>query len=140
MHSLLMPFVLALSPPAGDLSYAAPIPAGNYADLLSSDLRVYNDGFGGQNTPNSGETWSQFIAAVGSTDVGFISLDLDGGFTSSQEMLVSDFQVNNADLTATPLPAALPLFMGGLGMIGLVRRRRKRKDAGAQSAAAPGSA
>jgi len=28
----------------------------------------------------------------------------------------------------TPLPAALPLFAGGLGVIGLLARRRKRKD------------
>jgi hypothetical protein len=31
--------------------------------------------------------------------------------------------------TATPLPAALPLFAGGLGVIGLLARRRKRKAA-----------
>ena len=30
---------------------------------------------------------------------------------------------------ATPLPAALPLFAGGLGMIGLLTRRRKRNAA-----------
>jgi hypothetical protein len=29
-------------------------------------------------------------------------------------------------ISATPLPAALPLFAGGLGMIGFVARRRKR--------------
>jgi hypothetical protein len=29
----------------------------------------------------------------------------------------------------TPLPAALPLFAGGLGVIGLLARRRKRKVA-----------
>lgn len=32
-------------------------------------------------------------------------------------------------VTATPLPAALPLFAGGLGMIGLFSRRRKQKKA-----------
>jgi hypothetical protein len=31
------------------------------------------------------------------------------------------------NLTATPLPAALPLFAGGVGMIGVIARRRKRK-------------
>jgi hypothetical protein len=34
---------------------------------------------------------------------------------------------------ATPLPAALPLFAGGLGVIGLVARRRKRKAAEASA-------
>ncbi len=33
--------------------------------------------------------------------------------------------------TATPLPAALPLFAGGLGVFGLLARRRKRKNAAA---------
>jgi hypothetical protein len=32
-------------------------------------------------------------------------------------------------VSATPLPAALPLFAGGLGVIGLLARRRKRKGA-----------
>jgi hypothetical protein len=33
-----------------------------------------------------------------------------------------------AAISATPLPAALPLFAGGLGVIGLFGRRRKRKN------------
>ena len=37
----------------------------------------------------------------------------------------ADISVTAAD--ATPLPAALPLFAGGLGMIGLLARRRKHK-------------
>ena len=67
---------------------------------------------------------------------------------------VTDNSVNNADIvvnlrsdtggisqphqvdfdiapTATPLPAALPLFAGGLGVIGLFARRRKQKNAAA---------
>ena len=35
----------------------------------------------------------------------------------------------NPFLNPTPLPAALPLFAGGLGVIGLLARRRKRKVA-----------
>jgi hypothetical protein len=31
-----------------------------------------------------------------------------------------------------PLPAALPLFAGGLGVLGLVVRRRKKKIAAAR--------
>jgi hypothetical protein len=33
-------------------------------------------------------------------------------------------------VSATPLPAALPLFAGGLGMVGLLARRKKRKAEG----------
>ena len=36
--------------------------------------------------------------------------------------------------STTPLPAALPLFAGGLGMIGLIARRRKRKPSAAIAA------
>jgi hypothetical protein len=67
-----------------------------------------------------------------------------GGFGQSQ--VVSDFSTtctNGApdctyalsgtvtlasDVSTTPLPAALPLFAGGLGMIGLISQRRKRKN------------
>jgi hypothetical protein len=39
-----------------------------------------------------------------------------------------DNVVFSANLTATPLPAALPLFAGGLGILGLVGARRKRRQ------------
>jgi hypothetical protein len=35
--------------------------------------------------------------------------------------------VGAPNVSATPLPAALPLFIGGLGMMGLFGRRRKRE-------------
>jgi hypothetical protein len=41
----------------------------------------------------------------------------------------------SGSLTTTPLPAALPLFAGGLGVIGLLARRRKRKHAAVLAAA-----
>jgi PEP-CTERM motif-containing protein len=34
-----------------------------------------------------------------------------------------------AETSATPLPAALPLFVSGLGALGFFARRRKRKAA-----------
>src|SRR5664279_1282581 len=50
----------------------------------------------------------------------------------------SDFDYNddsfvftNVSTSTTPLPAALPLFAGGLGMIGLLAKRRKRNNAAA---------
>ena len=43
--------------------------------------------------------------------------------------------VTSLTVAATPLPAALPLFAGGLGMLGWVSRRRKRKGGDALAAA-----
>jgi len=40
-----------------------------------------------------------------------------------------DFQDLTLSVTATPLPAALPLFAGGLGALGLLGWRRKKKAA-----------
>ena len=44
--------------------------------------------------------------------------------STSGNVLLAKF---DADVTATPLPATLPLFGSGLGVIGLLARRRKRK-------------
>jgi hypothetical protein len=39
------------------------------------------------------------------------------------------------ETSTTPLPAALPLFAGGLGLMGLLARRKKRKSSAATAAA-----
>lgn len=38
-----------------------------------------------------------------------------------------DLTLTSTDVAQTPLPAALPMFMAGAGMMGLLARRRKRK-------------
>jgi hypothetical protein len=43
------------------------------------------------------------------------------------------FFQSDVDAAATPLPAALPLFAAGLGALGLLGRRRKRKDAAVEA-------
>jgi len=43
--------------------------------------------------------------------------------------LTIDINVSSNEATTTPLPAALPLFAGGLGVIALLTRRRKQKAA-----------
>ena len=43
--------------------------------------------------------------------------------------------LDNVSVSATPLPAALPLFATGLGALGLLGWRRKRKNAAALAAA-----
>ncbi len=62
------------------------------------------------------------------TDVYFI---VDGGWSeagNTQDLTLYSLNVNGNiyDTSATPLPAALPMFMGGLGIIGLLARRRMR--------------
>jgi|SRR5665213_1123662 len=56
-------------------------------------------------------------------------------------MIVSDSSVGTASSTiavssTTPLPGTLPLFAGGLGLVGMLVRRRKQKGVVARSAIA----
>ena len=44
---------------------------------------------------------------------------------------LADFAPNNSDASVTPLPAALPLFASGGGLLGFLGWRRKRKQAAA---------
>ena len=43
--------------------------------------------------------------------------------------VVSEFTLNAAPVSAVPLPATLPLFASGLGALGLLGWRRKKKPA-----------
>jgi hypothetical protein len=56
------------------------------------------------------------------SDFGILLVDANGGLGQTNSV------------SATPLPAALPLFAGGLGLVGLLARRRKRKNAAALAA------
>ena len=53
---------------------------------------------------------------------GAITLSL--ALSARAQVVVQDAVPDNAP---TPLPAALPLFAGGLGLLGLMGRRRKQK-------------
>jgi hypothetical protein len=56
-----------------------------------------------------------------------------GNDTSGPDSSVSSYAIGT--FTPTPLPAALPLFAGGLGLIGMIARRTKRKADSALAAA-----
>ena len=90
-------------------------------------------------------SWSDMLAAnpgatiVNSGTLGGVRFSV--GFASPGETFDANIDavtigVSNVDTTydfepasATPLPAALPLFSGGLGVLGLLLRGRKRKNA-----------
>jgi hypothetical protein len=61
--------------------------------------------------------------------VGSKVFDLPDGFTvNAPDLFIFDNLFLPPD-AETPLPAALPLFAGGLGLIGLLARRRKQRHA-----------
>ena len=64
------------------------------------------------------------VIAPGTYTMLFIG-GLPSGTTGSYEASITA----GAPLSETPLPAALPLFVTGLGAMGLLGWRRKRKDA-----------
>lgn len=106
---------------------------GNYADLLSTSLRVASNGFGGDNSPNTYVTWAQFVSLVGNVPISYITYDLDGGFTGTQTILTGNFQVNDTIYNpASPVPEPASLLLLGTGLLGVsgeAWRRLKSKSA-----------
>jgi hypothetical protein len=116
----------SFSDPYGGTAWGS---TGNYADLLSNDVRVYSNCFGGDCNSNTGVTWSAFVALVGATPITYITLDLDGGFATTQQMLVASWVVNDRTYsTTTPEPSALLLLGSGvLGVAAMLRRKINAK-------------
>lgn len=58
-----------------------------------------------------------------------------GWFANNEFNFLAIDNASLATTSATPLPAALPLFAGGLGLMGWLARRRKHKNASALAVA-----
>jgi hypothetical protein len=69
-------------------------------------------------------------------DIDLLDDQLNTAFDPSSDLSFADahLTVTNPDLSATPLPATLPLFATGLGAMGLFGWRKKRKNAAALAA------
>jgi len=85
-----------------------------------------------QTNPLALSSWS--VDATLTTMVGFSEYISGGSIFVNWEGATFPAQVA-LSTSATPLPAALPLFATGLGLVGALGWRRKRKDAAAIAAA-----
>jgi len=100
---------------------------GSTGNLLGDDLRVQSNGFGGYNSGYPYITWSQFLSEAGGTQISDITLDMDGGWLNTQQMLVSSMTVNDQVYEAsgaTPEPSTLMMLGSGvIGLAGLLRNK-----------------
>jgi hypothetical protein len=122
--------------PLGGGSFSDPATGstGNYANLLSSDVRVYNNGFGGLGNGNTGQTWADFVASVPNIQIGYITIDLDGGWAGTQQMLVHNFTVNGQTFASpVPLPKSVWAGFALLGMLGVFKVGRSMRSRSAGS-------
>lgn len=87
------------------------------------------------------DTFGLLFSVSGPGNTGFNLGSSENGGDADQAVVQGDNNNFNADVgngvftvinqtpPATPLPATLPLFAGGLGLIGMIGRRRKKKTA-----------
>ena len=105
------------------------LPYGTYG---SDDyVEVSPSGPGGMFTISFSGNGTAFTAL--GKDYGLIDPAICG--TNGTCTSLTTFSVTDTLAAQTPLPAALPLFAGGLGALGLLGWRRKRKNAAAIAAA-----
>jgi len=80
------------------------------------------------------DTWTNYTFSFTGTGSDALTIEAQ---TNPGEWYADDVSVTGAAVgtSAAPLPAALPLFASGLGAMGLLGWRRKRKNAAALAAA-----
>ena len=112
-----------ISPPPNDFVVLSPDPA-NVVNFVSH-LGATNIAAGPASLGKfdaGGFSRSYFCIGCAAAGSFVYNIDVTGGG-------IGITLVRAGDIGSTPLPAALPLFAGGLGLIGLLARHRKRKAA-----------
>jgi hypothetical protein len=110
---------LTVSVPTGftfsDIDFGALFTGGTGGTVTATDQS-------GSSTSTTIGSGLQELVLTSSGALTSLTLSSPTGFSQLKQFEISG-------LTATPLPAALPLFAGGLGLMGFLARRRKAKAA-----------
>ncbi len=103
--------------------------SGYFTGAFGTENIVVSDNLGDSTTFQVNET-TPTLESFNWAGVSTVYIVAVNAYNGSQ-IVFDNLTVNAA---ATPLPAALPLFAGGLGMIGLIAGRRKRRVVGTSAA------
>jgi hypothetical protein len=138
-------FGLVNTSPSGTSFNFGAVTAG---DVITFVLKNATEGFNVSSNPGANADGNQHVYSVAYTNPGPFQLGTipTGTFVAFEDRLAapfnpsgfppSDFDYNddsfvftNVASSSTPIPGALPLFASGLGALGLLARRRRRKNA-----------
>jgi hypothetical protein len=109
------------------VTFAAPVKAFGAFFNVNANSGKYdlNTSVGNVSTDSAAFDTRTFVFDGITSTTAFSSITL-----RSEDTAVGSFNIPEIEfVAATPLPAALPLFAGGLGVMGWLSRRRKRSDA-----------
>jgi hypothetical protein len=81
---------------------------------------------GGNAGSDKADVYALHFGAGAGSNSNDIVLVFSGDTTLTDVTVAGLSNFRSFDVTTTPLPAALPLFAGGLGLIGMFARRKKR--------------
>ena len=94
-------------------------------------LAVWKEEYGGTLADNA-NTFTGLVSLVNTlvtnSEIGGIWYDPNATVVLLDAAPTNQVLAFGADVSATPLPAALPMFLGGLGVLGLGLRRKKKSS------------
>ena len=99
---------------------------------VDGSTTVECNGFGGCAYNYPGISFADFFSGYGATALDFVTLDVDAGYSSRQQITVSDFSLNGtqfgASTAAVPEPATWAMMLIGFGGVGFQLRRTRRSN------------